>query len=138
MVYLLLRVGPGKYLAGGLPEVDDLGFNARPLDWVGDGGQIDAVFVGEVEVQVDVLLCDFTLLLVPEYEVDPVVDGCAHFVTFEGSPMIGNERVGVLAPKRELYVVDSLFELGEAEIVVFDVDEELGKVIKLWQQFPHI
>lgn len=98
MIYLLLRVGPGKYLAGGLPKVDDLGFNARPLDWVGDGGQIDAVFVGEVEVQVDVLLCDFTLLLVPEYEVDPVVDGCAHFVTFEGSPMVGNERVGVLAP----------------------------------------
>jgi len=46
--------------------------------------------------------------------------------------------IGVLAPRGKDYIMDSLLHLGEAEVVVLDVEKELGQVEELWDELPHV
>lgn len=46
--------------------------------------------------------------------------------------------VSISAPPRKKYIVDSLFHLGKAEVVVLDVKEELWEVEELGDQLAHV
>jgi hypothetical protein len=65
-------MGFEEELGRDLSEVDDLGLAAFLVHLVLFVGEVEVLVVGEVVVDVHVLLCLLSLLLVPEDQVDPV------------------------------------------------------------------
>lgn len=43
-----------------------------------------------------------------------------------------NKMISVFTPWRKDYIVNSLFHLGEAEVMVLDIEKELWQVEELW------
>jgi hypothetical protein len=131
-------VGFGEDLGGGLSKMHDLGFLAHTCLLICDIVEFDGSLIGEVVEQVKILLGYFALLLIPEDKIDPVTDILTDIVRFQLLPLRHYEIVGGGGPVRHLHVMHSFLLLGDAEVVVFDVDEKLRQVVELRGQFPNV
>lgn len=54
------------------------------------------------------------------------------------SSMNGDKIIGVLAPNRKMHVVHPLLHLGQAEVVLLNIQQELRKIEELRDKLTHI
>jgi hypothetical protein len=116
----------------------NLRFLTDPNLLVLHSAQINRVLIGQIIKQIQVLLGDLPLLLKPKYQINPLLQMHAHRRRLQFLAMDGNEMIGILTPRGKDYIMDSLFHLGKAEVVVLDVEKELGEVEELWDELPHV
>ena len=102
------RVRGGKQLAGALPKLLGLQPQGVTRERVGRGCQLLLEDVGVSERVEEVVCLDGrgTPSLVPENEVDPLVQVSRHVVTLQRLAVEGEEVIGVVGPHGQLDVAD--------------------------------
>ena len=98
---------------------------------ISDIFEIYGSFVCEVVEKIEILFCYFPSLFWSEDQVNPVADLLRNVVGLQLLPVLNYKIVGILGPFGNFHVVDSVFLLGHAKVVLLYVEENLWHVEEL-------
>ena len=131
-------VRPRDQLRRRLPEELDLLLHRRSVLRV-EALEVDGAFVRQIVEDVQVLLRVLPVLLVPEDQIDPLVEMCGHVLRLERFAVEPHELIRrSVRPRWEPDVAEGVAPLRRAEAEVVGVAEKVGEVEELGDQFLHV
>jgi hypothetical protein len=121
-----------KKLLGYLSEIVNEAYDRIALEWVVDLVDVHRALVEQVMKHVGRVDSGLSLLLVAEYQVDPLVQVCRHVIGLE-SGAVGSDKLArvVLGPGWQDNVVQSYAALLSTQIELVRIHEKVWQVEKL-------
>mmetsp|Transcript_32287 Transcript_32287/g.79275 ORF Transcript_32287/g.79275 Transcript_32287/m.79275 type:complete len:400 (+) Transcript_32287:1181-2380(+) len=134
-----LGVMSAEELPRGLAEVGDLCEDSVAGDPRLEDANVDGILVGEIVEDVARLLRVLAPLLVPKYQVDPLVQVVRHVIALQGGARLAHKLPRVaLGPRRQHHVIDLDAILARAEVEGVDIGEEVWVVVELRHKLLHV
>ena len=129
-----------EYLGRDLAEVHYLCFTAFAVDIVsGIGEAVAVVLVGEIVINVEIVLGSRPLLLYSEQQIQPLPHCCRTFLALQHLSHLGDEEVGIRRrPGRQLHMVHDLPTLRLAQMQPLTVEQTFREVVEFRNQLAHV
>lgn len=119
-------MGRTEQLRGALSKLLNLRFDGGLLTRVSNAFYLDAALVREVVVDIVRSQGRGTLLLVPEDQVDPLVQMSRDIVRLEGLDVRADIIPRATRPGRQHDVVETLSAVAMTQVESFGIDEEVS------------